>query len=133
MPENGEDAATTFSESVLCAVRRALRAELVDRLTEIIVFKPLQIADARLVINKFIDQLNERLQPRSIHLSLLEEARDLLLSEGFSEALGAREIERTVERLITKPLAEELLRGQCQTGGQVIVSRVEDKLIFTYA
>jgi len=133
MPETGEDAATIFSENVLCAVRRALRPELVDRLTEIIVFQPLQIADARLVIDKFIDQLNKRLQPRSIHLSLLEESRDLLLSEGFSETFGARDLERTVERLITKPLAEELLRGQCQTGGQVIVSREEDKVIFTYA
>ena len=133
MPENGEDAATTFSENVLCAVRRAIRPELVNRLTEIIVFQPLQIADARLVIDKFIGRLNERLQTRSTHLSLLEEARDLLLIEGFSEPFGAREIERTAERLIAKRLAEELLRGQCQTGGQVIVSRVEDKLIFTYA
>jgi ATP-dependent Clp protease ATP-binding subunit ClpA len=114
-------------------VRRALRPELVNRLTEVIVFQPLQSGDARLVIDKFIDQLNERLRTRSIDLSLQDEVRDLLLSEGFSETFGAREIERTVERLIAKPLAEELLLGQCQTRRQVTVSRVKDKLIFQWA
>jgi ATP-dependent Clp protease ATP-binding subunit ClpA len=97
MPENGGDTATTFSENVLCALRGAIRPELVSRLTETIVFQPLQIADARLVIDKFIDRLNERLQARSIQLSLAEEARDLLLKEGFSEAFGAREIDRLVQ------------------------------------
>ena len=55
-----------------------------------------------------------------------------MLSEGFSETSGAREIERTVERLIANPLAEELLRGRLQSAGQVIVSREKDKLIFRY-
>jgi ATP-dependent Clp protease ATP-binding subunit ClpC len=133
MPESGQVAATTFSENVLGAVRGAIRPELVNRLTEIIVFQPIQIAEARLVIDKFVDRLNQRLQTRAIHLSLLEEARVLVLSEGFSETSGAREIERTVERLIANPLAEELLRGRFQSAGQVIITREKDKLIFRYA
>jgi ATP-dependent Clp protease ATP-binding subunit ClpC len=125
-----DDFSITFSEGILAEVKRVLRPELLNRITEIITFKPLQIADARHVVDKFIDRLNERLQVRSVRLNLTEGARELLLEEGFSEAFGAREMERTIERLIAKPLAEELLRGQFQNGGRVIVARTEGKLTF---
>lgn len=131
--ESDDDASLRFSEIILAEVKRVLRPELVNRITEVIVFQPLKIADARHVVDKFIDRFNERLQVRSIRLNLTEDARDLLLEEGFSEAFGAREIERTMERLIAKPLAEELLRGQFLNGGQVIVAREEGKLTFQNA
>jgi ATP-dependent Clp protease ATP-binding subunit ClpC len=130
MAGTDENAYMTFSETVLADVKRTLRPELVNRLTEIVVFQPLQLADAGRVIDKFIDRLNERLHARSIQLALAEEARELLLKEGFSEAFGAREIERTVERLIARPLAEELLRSHFRTGGRVIVVREAERLIF---
>jgi ATP-dependent Clp protease ATP-binding subunit ClpA len=128
MAGTDENAYMTFSETVLADVKRTLRPELVNRL--IVVFQPLQLADAGRVIDKFIDRLNERLHARSIQLALAEEARELLLKEGFSEAFGAREIERTVERLIARPLAEELLRSHFRTGGRVIVVREAERLIF---
>jgi ATP-dependent Clp protease ATP-binding subunit ClpC len=128
-----DDASIVFSESILAEVKRALRPELVNRLTEIVVFPPLKLTDARRVVDKFIDRLKDRLHARSIELSLLEDAREFLVNEGFSETFGAREIERTVEELVAKPLADELLRGRFQTGGRVAVSRDSERLTFNNA
>ncbi|MBI4023730.1 MAG: ATP-dependent Clp protease ATP-binding subunit [Verrucomicrobia bacterium] len=88
-----------------------LRPEFFNRITETIVFQPLQSSDVRLIIDQHISRINRQLMAKGFSLKLNEDACDLLLREGFSNEFGAREMERTIERLIARPLANLVLSG----------------------
>ena len=70
---------------------------------------------------KCLAALNARLADRQITVSLASEVVDLIVKEGFSPEYGARELERTIERLISKPLAEAILDGRVKAGKPVLV------------
>ena len=132
VPENAEDIQKRMGERIQAAVKKHLRPELVNRLSAIVQFLPLQPAHIREIIGKCLASLNARLAERHIVLSLSPEVVDLVVNEGFSKEFGARELERTVERLISNPLAEAILGGSIKSGS-VSASRKEATVVFSAA
>ena len=107
--------------NVEAAVKQHLRPELINRLTGIVCFHPLQREHVLEIIEKSIARLNSRLAEQRITLTLDESAFELLMKEGFSEVYGARELERVIERLVVKPLAQKLLRNEMGDGATLKV------------
>ena len=101
------------------AIRKHLRPELVNRLTKVVHFKPLKMETAREILAKLVADFNDRLADRGVTVELDESAKELILREGFSEEYGARNLERVVDRMLGKLIAEGLLGGQI-VSGQVI-------------
>ena len=97
---------------VMQAVARSLSPELVNRIRQVVVFHPLGEAVVRRIIDKIVDGLRERLLERRIEVILDGSAYEVLMKEGFSRELGAREMERAVERLLAQPLGKALLEGR---------------------
>ncbi len=93
------------------AVKRHLRPELVNRLTKIVHFNPLEMETAREILGKLIGDFNKRLADKGVTVELNDSAEELILRAGFSEEYGARNLERAVDRMLGTLIAEALLSG----------------------
>ena len=81
-------------------------------------FQPLRYGVLREIIDKFIDKLNRRLAEHGVTIRLDDLAYNHLLAAGFSKAYGAREMERTIDTLLTKRLSRDILEKQSCSGHQ---------------
>jgi ATP-dependent Clp protease ATP-binding subunit ClpC len=124
LPADGTSA-EALERRVEEAVRRALSPELFNRIDRIVPFAPLSSATVREVIDKLLARRNAQLADRAITLVPEDAAYSLLLAEGYDARYGARELERTIARLLDAPLGDLLLSGQVPNGSQIVL-RVED-------
>ena len=113
------------------AIERAFTPEFRNRLDAIIPFGALPSDVVRMVVDKFIMQLEMQLTDRSVEIELDDAARDWLAAKGYDAAYGARPLARVVQEHIKKPLAEMMLFGDLADGGLAHVSLKDDALIVT--
>ena len=132
----GFDAGTTGEEyskmkdKMLDAAKDAFKPELINRLDDLIVFRPLTRDDVGEILELELRKVRARLANKRIDLHLTEKARDFLINKGFDPSYGARPLRRAIERHLEDPLAEELLRGNI-TGDEVVdVGATDDRLTF---
>jgi ATP-dependent Clp protease ATP-binding subunit ClpB len=71
------------------------------------------------------------LAERHIEVELTEEAKELLVKEGYDPAYGARPLKRTIQRLVLDPLAVKVLEGEFKDGNTVVVDAKASNIIFT--
>ena len=102
--------------------------EFRNRLDAIIPFAPLGKDVIRLVVDKFIMQLDAQLADRNVEIELSEAAMDWLAERGYDAKYGARPLARVVQEYIKKPLADEMLFGGLAGGGLVFVDVADDDL-----
>jgi len=120
-----------LKSEILDASKKAFRPEFLNRLDDLIVFRPLSKSDLVKILKLEIEKVTERLSARNIHLEVDEKAIDFLVTKGYDPQYGARPMRRAVERHLEDPLAEEILRGNLHENEPVLVTLGEDKLIFT--
>ncbi len=106
---------------VLNTVRAHFRPEFLNRIDEIIVFRPLDREDLRQIVDIQMRQVRERLAEQKVNLEVTDAARDLLAELGFDPNFGARPLKRVIQRTVLDPLAVRLLAGEFQPGDTVIV------------
>jgi ATP-dependent Clp protease ATP-binding subunit ClpA len=115
---------TEFKEE---AIHRFFAPEFLNRLDAIVRFKPLSKESILLVVDKFIDELQQKLANKKIHLALTKRAKEALAKRGYSPKLGARPLARVIEENIVEPLSEEILFGDVK--GEVKVDYVKNKFV----
>ena len=113
------------------AIDRLFAPEFRNRLDAIIPFGYLPLEVVRMVVDKFIMQLEVQLSDKGVSVVLTDKARDWLASKGYDKSFGARPLGRVIQEHIKKPLAEELLFGRLVDGGTVSVALSNDKLVLT--
>jgi ATP-dependent Clp protease ATP-binding subunit ClpC len=86
------------------------RPELVNRIDEILVFNSLGETELRLIIDRYVQDLERLAAARELRIELTEEVYEFLIAHGVSEQFGARELRRVIDRYVRQPLAEELIR-----------------------
>jgi ATP-dependent Clp protease ATP-binding subunit ClpB len=106
---------------VMVAVREHFRPELLNRVDEIVIFRPLSLEHIKEIVDIQLNGLRARLAERKIELELTEAAKELLANEGFDPIYGARPLKRAIQREIVQPLAMRLLRGEFRDGERVVV------------
>ncbi len=113
-------------------IERFFRPEFINRLDDIIVFKPLTREDLVLIIEYEVGKVSKRLQEQGIHLTLEQSAKDFLIEKGYNPDFGARPLRRAIGTYVEDPLSELLLSGELHGKGQVTARRPEgeDKLVF---
>ena len=131
-PEDAAEIQERMDERIKSAIKKHLRPELVNRLSSIVQFHQLAPSNIREIVGKCLAALNARLADRQIVVSLSPEVVDLLVKEGFSPEYGARELERTIERLVSKPLAEAIFAGSIKSG-PVVASLKNGIMVFRAA
>jgi ATP-dependent Clp protease ATP-binding subunit ClpA len=103
---------------------------LVNRLTKVVHFKPLDTATVREILGELLTALNERLADRGVTVDLDDSAEELILREGFSEEYGARNLERVMDRLLGTLIAEALLSGKITAGKPIHLEASGDQIQF---
>lgn len=100
----------------LAGLQRHFRPEFLNRVDEVIVFRPLARAALQRILDLQLAGLYERLRDQGYRLELTEAARDRLLSDGYHPQQGARPLRRAIDRLLIRPLSQRLLEGVFSPG-----------------
>ena len=114
------------------AIKRIFSPEFRNRLDATVAFKSLTPEIIRLVVHKFVLQLEAQLADRHVTIELSDDAADWLAKNGFDELYGARPLARVIQEHIKKPLADEILFGNLTRGGHVRVTLKDGKLAFNF-
>src|SRR5262249_25507090 len=104
--------------------------EFRNRLDARIHFDPLTPGVMERVVDKFVKELGEQLSERDVTISLTSSARAYLADKGYDKDQGARPLARLIQDEIKKPLGDELLFGDLEHGGHVIVDQKDGALVF---
>jgi ATP-dependent Clp protease ATP-binding subunit ClpA len=112
------------------AFRNTFSPEFRNRLDARISFDPLSASVMSLVVDKFMKELNKQLAERQVTLELSEAARAHLAEKGYDKDNGARPLGRLLQDEVKRPLTEELLFGELELGGHVLVDLRDGKLVF---
>jgi len=134
--EEMERANLGFTESVKTAdddaVKNFFAPEFRNRLDSVIKFNKLGKETMKLIIDKFIVELNEQLNDKEVQVELSEDAVEYLLDKGFDEKMGARPLARVIDNDIKTPLGRKLLFDE-HNKGKVSIDIINDKLELTWA
>lgn len=107
-------------------VEKFFRPEFINRLDEIIVFRPLNKEDLYQIIEIELGKVRERLASKGMKLELDQKAKDFLITKGFNPDFGARPLRRAIGTFIEDPLAEALLAGEYKSGTKIVVTHKEE-------
>ena len=119
-----------MKEGVLIEVEKYFKPEFLNRLDDVIVFRPLTKENLKSIIDIELVDVRARLKERGILLYLTEEAKEQIIDEGTDLDLGARPLRRAIERMIEDPLAEELLKGVFKERPHVALRVKEEEIWF---
>jgi ATP-dependent Clp protease ATP-binding subunit ClpC len=108
-------------ELLLGEIKRTLPPEFINRLDEIIIFRPLERNDLIRIVEIMLRDLRERLSERNIKLVLTERFKEFLVDEGYDPEYGARPLRRVIRKHVEEPLSELLIAGEVKEGDTIIV------------
>jgi ATP-dependent Clp protease ATP-binding subunit ClpB len=111
--------------TVLAEMRRHFRPEFLNRVDEVVVFKPLDEADLEQIVELQLRRLERLLADRKLTLRLTQAAKARVAEEGYDPAYGARPLKRALQRLVQNPLAVRILEGEFPDGSSVVVDHEE--------
>lgn len=117
------------TSKVLDEVRSHFRPEFINRVDEIIVFKPLTKDVIYQILDKIISDIEKRLSMNDIHIKLTDTAKDYLVDAGYDVNYGARPLKREVSKTIESLLAHELVKGTIKYGETVTFDVNDNELI----
>ncbi len=103
-------------------IKRMFTPEFRNRLDAIVSFKSLDTDIIMRVVDKFLIALEQQLQEKKVEVSFAEELRAFLARKGFDPQMGARPMQRLIQDVIRKALADELLFGRLVSGGRVHIA-----------
>ena len=102
-----------MKDKLLSEAKRSFRPELLNRFDETVVFRRLETADIRKILDIELSKLSGRLEKLHVSLAFDRRAKEFLAKEGYSDgALGARPLKRVIQRHVEDPLSEALLSGR---------------------
>jgi ATP-dependent Clp protease ATP-binding subunit ClpB len=115
------------------AMREHFRPEFLNRIDEIVVFRPLSREQLGEIVELQLARLRERLAERELSLELADAAKEALADAGWDPAYGARPLKRAIQRLLENPLALRLLEGDYKPGDTIQVDAQNGDLVFMKA
>ena len=117
-----KDREMAFAEAkkeILEDVKKFFRPEFLNRIDEILVFKPLTTDDLHRIVAILLQDLTARLQEKGVQLAWSEGADEVIVKEGTDFSYGARPLKRAIQKMVEDPIAELLLGGKLQQGNTV--------------
>ena len=133
--EHGNDFSSEWSKaktSVLELLKKTIRPELLNRIDEIVVFKPLQKAEVREIVKLQLSRLQKRLKEKNVELLCTEESMDYLAEKGYQPDLGARPIKRAIQRYVIDKLSVFMIEGNMPENSKVEMFLSDGELQFRF-
>lgn len=132
-----EDESSNFETSwdkaqreVLELLKKTIRPEFLNRIDEIVVFKPLKIEEVRQIVVLQLNRLTSQLSQKHIDITFTPKAIDYLAEKGYDPLLGARPVKRAIQKLVINQLSIELIKGTISQETKIEVDEIEDNLVF---
>jgi ATP-dependent Clp protease ATP-binding subunit ClpC len=119
-------------KSLMGEIEKFFRPEFINRLDEVIVFRPLDRENLTSIIEFELSKVRERLAAKKMTLELDDAAKGFLIDKGYNPDFGARPLRRALSTYIEDALAENLLSGEFIEGDAISVSRQEDQDHLTF-
>ena len=107
----------------------SFRPEFLNRLDEIVFYKPLQKAEVAKILELLIQDLEKRLEDKHITLELTQSAKDYLIENGYDQVYGARPLKRFVTKKLETLIAESILKQDILPSSKVVIDCEGDKLV----
>lgn len=133
--EHGNDFSSEWNKaktSVLELLKKTIRPELLNRIDEIVVFKPLQKAEVREIVKLQLSRLQKRLKEKNVELQCTEESMDYLAEKGYQPDLGARPIKRAIQRYVIDKLSVFMIEGNMPENSKVEMFLSDGELQFRF-
>ncbi len=119
-------------DRVMASMRAHFRPEFLNRLDDIVLFKPLTEAEIERIVELMFDDLRTRLADRQMTLEISDEARRYIAEQGFDPVYGARPLRRFIAREVETRIGRALLAGDVQDGAMIRVGYAETELTVSY-
>jgi ATP-dependent Clp protease ATP-binding subunit ClpB len=116
-------------ELVMADLKAHFRPEFLNRLDEIIMFKPLSKDDISGIMDLLVEDVNRRLSDKEIKIRLTEEAKKLAIAESYDPAYGARPLKRYIQRSVETISARLILEGKAVEGSTIVIDNVDGRLV----
>jgi ATP-dependent Clp protease ATP-binding subunit ClpC len=116
-----------IKKALTSEVEKFFRPEFINRLDDLIVFRPLVKDDLNQIIDFELAKLIKRLTEKGMGMEIDQKAKDFLIDKGYNPDFGARPLRRALSQYVEDPLAENLLTGEFTAGDTILVTRDEGK------
>lgn len=127
--QNLADNYDLLKEKITEQLKLKMRPEFLNRIDDIIIFKPLTMDQVKQIVDILIEELSKRIAESGLKISITEAAKNKIAKEGYDKTFGARPLKRTIQRLIETPLSTKIIKGEIKNK-EIIVDIENDKLIF---
>jgi ATP-dependent Clp protease ATP-binding subunit ClpC len=111
---------------VMSELKKVFRPELLNRIDEIIVFHKLTKEEITTIVDLQMKRVREQMVQHEVTIELTDEAKELLVEQGYDPAMGARPLRRAIQRVIEDPLADFVLGRSLEPGSTILVGRKVD-------
>ena len=113
-------------DKIMDEAKKSFKPEFLNRLTEIVIFRPLAKESMSSIVDLELDKVSNRLKDKKLKIEVSDEAKEFLIEKGYDEKLGARPLRRAVEKYLEDTLAEELLSGNLRKNKPITVVLSDD-------
>ena len=118
-------------EEVLTLLKKSVRPEFVNRIDEIIMFRPLSRKDIRKIVDIQVDLVRKRLEEAGIKIEISDAARDRLAKIGYDPQFGARPLKRVMQREVLNELSKQILAGKVHKDSVIFIDiKNENEFVF---
>jgi ATP-dependent Clp protease ATP-binding subunit ClpA len=111
-----------YKERTIKALKEFFKPEFLNRIDEIIVFKPLSKEDLRKIVEIQLNKVKENLLKKGINVVFEDDVKEILIEKGFDPEYGARPLQRVIQKLILDPLAQKIIANQVKKGQKLTFS-----------
>jgi ATP-dependent Clp protease ATP-binding subunit ClpB len=129
LTQDGNEA--RIESTVMGIVAQHFRPEFINRIDDVVVFKPLGEEQIGQIAKLQLDALNVRLGEQDLQLTLADDGLNAVTSAGYDAVYGARPLKRAIQRLVENPLANQILAGKFAPGTEILGEWDGEQLIFT--
>ena len=126
-----EEAYEEIRKNVIEFLKQNLRPEFLNRIDDIIVFRPLNKDDMKQIVRLQFERIKKMLEAQDLYAELDESAVEYLVEKGYDPAFGARPLRRLIQKELVNELAKEIIAGKLAPGDTVVVSANADGLVFS--
>ncbi len=118
-----------LKSELLQLLKQTIRPEFLNRIDEIVVFRPLGREDIRAIVTLQVERVRGLMEKKGLQLEVTDEAKDWLAKLGYDPMFGARPLKRVIQKHVINPLSELILKGTFEDGDTVIVGLGKEGLI----
>ena len=119
----------SIEKEIFSALKKHLRPEFINRIDEIITFRPLSSEAIESIVRIQLDRVIEKIESKEITLEVSDQAIETIAKIGFDPDFGARPIKRVIQRKVVNELSKKLLSGEITTGDAVLIDAFDENVV----